>query len=85
MIELFVRRSSPWLFLAFFLTLPLFVHAQDASTGAIRGAISDQSGARISAAEVALVNTATGVRERVTSNAAPTTLTATNQPTGRNS
>ncbi|HZR31794.1 MAG TPA: carboxypeptidase regulatory-like domain-containing protein [Terriglobales bacterium] len=68
MIELFVRRSSACLLVAFFLTLPLSAHAQDASTCAIRGAISDQSGARISAAEIALVNTATGVRERATSN-----------------
>src|SRR5438874_6708521 len=42
-----------------FLTAAL---AQDASTGAIRGTVSDQAGGRIPGATVALVNNATGVR-----------------------
>jgi carboxypeptidase family protein len=36
--------------------------AQDASTGAIRGTVSDQAGGRIPGATVALVNNATGLR-----------------------
>ena len=36
--------------------------AQDASTGAIRGTVSDQAGGRIPGATVAVVNNATGVR-----------------------
>jgi len=36
--------------------------AQDASTGAIRGTVSDQAGERIPGANVALVNNATGLR-----------------------
>jgi len=36
--------------------------AQDTSTGAIRGTVSDSAGARISAAAVVLVNAATNFR-----------------------
>src|SRR5579864_5903510 len=41
---------------------------QDASTGAIRGAISDPAGARLARANVVAVNVATGFRYAVTSN-----------------
>src|SRR5712692_2928802 len=36
--------------------------AQDASTGALRGTVTDASGSRIPRATVVLVNTATGLR-----------------------
>ena len=36
--------------------------AQDASTGAIRGTVSDQARGRVPGATVALVNNATGLR-----------------------
>ncbi len=42
--------------------------AQDASTGAIRGIISDPAGARLASANVVAVNAATGFRYSVTSN-----------------
>ena len=42
-----------------FLTAAL---AQDASTGAVRGTVSDQAGGRIPGATVAVVNNATGLR-----------------------
>ncbi|HYN16320.1 MAG TPA: TonB-dependent receptor [Terriglobales bacterium] len=57
------------------LVLPLFVLslaaallAQDASTGALRGTVTDASGARIAGAEVRLISAQTGV-ERVTATA----------------
>src|SRR5437899_6791904 len=48
-------------FLSCFLLLTAAL-AQDASTGAIRGTVSDQAGGRIPGATVALVNNATGLR-----------------------
>ena len=41
-------------------------NAQDASTGALRGAVLDTAGARIRGATVALVNTGTGIRYSAT-------------------
>lgn len=55
-----------WFLVIFLLTLA--VSAQDASTGAIRGTVSDPAGSRITGASVALVNTATGFRYVVESN-----------------
>jgi hypothetical protein len=43
--------------------------SQDASTGALRGTVSDSSGARIEAASVALVNSSTGLRYSAQSDA----------------
>jgi Carboxypeptidase regulatory-like domain/TonB dependent receptor-like, beta-barrel len=43
-------------------------NAQDASTGAFRGTVSDSAGARISGATVALVNASTGLQYSTTSN-----------------
>jgi len=51
----------PVFFLSFFLLLTAAL-AQDASTGAIRGIVSDQVGGRIPGASVTLVNNATGLR-----------------------
>ncbi|HUK23608.1 MAG TPA: TonB-dependent receptor [Terriglobales bacterium] len=48
------------------LTFPLAV-AQDSSTGAVRGAVSDAAGARIRGATVAVVSVATGLRYFATS------------------
>src|SRR5437868_15143344 len=45
-----------------FLLLLTAALAQDASTGAIRGTVSDRVGGRIQGASVALVNNATGLR-----------------------
>src|SRR5690242_1154336 len=45
------------------------VCAQDASTGAIRGTVSDFSGSRIQNAAVTVVNTATGLRHAEVSDA----------------
>ena len=51
------------LFLVFFsISTSPFALAQDASTGAIRGTVSDAAGARISGATVAVVNVATSLR-----------------------
>ena len=41
--------------------LPAAVEAQDASTGALRGVVTDPTGARIAGAEVRLINAQTGV------------------------
>jgi len=49
------------------LFLATAVMAQDTSTGAIRGTVSDSAGARISAANVVLVNAATNFRYSTTS------------------
>jgi hypothetical protein len=49
------------------LFLATAVMAQDTSTGAIRGTVSDSGGARISAANVVLVNAATNFRYSTTS------------------
>ncbi len=51
------------------LLLASSVLAQDASTGAIRGNVSDASGARIAGATVTLVNVATGLRHFANSDA----------------
>lgn len=48
--------------LSVLLLAALAVHAQDASSGAIRGAVVDASGSLIAGAPVALVNAATGFR-----------------------
>ena len=48
------------------LLFPLPVAAQDAATGAIRGTVVDPGGLRISAAEIVVVNNATGRRYSVT-------------------
>ncbi len=52
------------------LVIPALVSAQTASTGAIVGVVSDPSGAVIAGAEVKLLDTATGVEQKVTTNAA---------------
>ena len=46
------------------------VLAQDASTGAIRGIVVDPSGSRVAGASVVMINSATGFRYGVTSDAA---------------
>lgn len=56
----FVAVLVAFLFLVPFLTNRAL--AQDASTGAIRGTVSDSSGTRIAGATVAVVNLATGFR-----------------------
>jgi hypothetical protein len=48
--------------------LPQVAFAQDASTGAIRGTVSDRDGSRISGASIVLVNVANGVRYSAISN-----------------
>jgi len=58
---------SPSLVLLLIFYLPT-LYAQDASTGALRGNVSDASGARVAGAEVRLINAQTGV-ERVTATA----------------
>ena len=50
------------------LSLSVTVHGQDASTGAIRGTVSDPAGARLARANIVAVNVATGFRYAVTSN-----------------
>ncbi len=52
--------------LVFFVFLAIGCFAQDASTGAIRGTVSDASGSRIPNASVAFVSTATGFRYTTT-------------------
>jgi len=61
--------SSARSYFSFFtiLFLATAVMAQDTSTGAIRGTVSDSAGARISAANVVLVNAATNFRYSTTS------------------
>jgi carboxypeptidase family protein len=54
-----MRRPS--LVLPLVLSLVAAVPAQDASTGALRGTVSDASGARVAGAEVRLVSAQTGV------------------------
>ena len=51
-------------FLAFFAPSTF---AQDASTGAIRGSVSDATGGRIHSATIVVVNVATGMRFSATS------------------
>src|SRR5436309_16085879 len=70
------RRFLTFLFGSFLLlTLQLALvslsphaFAQDGSTGAIRGTISDPDGSRLGSATVALVNVGNGVRYSATSN-----------------
>ena len=50
------------------LSLSLCVTAQDSSTGAIRGTVTDPAGARLVLANVVAVNLATGFRYSATSN-----------------
>jgi hypothetical protein len=58
-----------------YLLLCIFAVGQDASTVAIRGTISDASGARIVGARVSVVSTVTGVaRQTYTDNAGGFTL-----------
>src|SRR5690349_2882686 len=56
---------SGFLIFFFFVTSAL---AQDASTGAIRGLVSDPAGGRVPNASIAFVNNATGFRYITTSN-----------------
>src|ERR1700674_121318 len=58
-------RPHGLLFALFFFAVPAF--AQDASTGAIRGTVSDSTGRRIVDASIALVDEAQGFRYFVTS------------------
>src|SRR5258708_7473500 len=58
-------RSCFIFFLLFFLAA-ISGLAQDASTGAIRGTVSDASGSRIPGAQVTFVNSATGFRYSAT-------------------
>ena len=46
-----------------------YAHAQDASTGSVRGTVTDSASARIPAATIALVNIATGIRYFATTDA----------------
>ena len=50
------------------LSLAAVLRAQDASTGALRGTVSDVSGARIPGAEVRLISAQTGVERTTTTN-----------------
>jgi hypothetical protein len=50
------------------LSLAAVLLAQDASTGALRGTVSDASGARIGGAEVRLISAQTGVERTTTTN-----------------
>src|ERR1051325_6284745 len=52
-----------------FFLLAITAFAQDASTGAIRGLVSDSSGGRVPNASIAFVNNATGFRYVATSDA----------------
>ncbi len=75
LLEGFLRGSSsiryPRLFLPFLLPclllLALSMQAQDASTGAIRGIVTDPSGARVKAAEIVATNLSTGLESRAQS------------------
>lgn len=53
-----------------FLFLAAVALAQDTSTGAIRGSVTDAAGARVGAASVVLVNTATNFRYATTTDIA---------------
>src|SRR5690349_5872553 len=74
-----VRDESPekpasqlifWLLLGIliFTFIATIALAQDASTGAIRGTVSDPAGARLPAANVVAVNLATGFRYAIVTN-----------------
>lgn len=52
--------SACLLVVFFVMTTP--ASAQDASTAAIRGTVTDSAGARVNGASVVVVNTATGIR-----------------------
>ncbi len=56
---------TPFLILLLILSFSLVLYAQDASTGALRGTVTDTSGARVAGAEVRLISAQTGV-ERMT-------------------
>jgi len=56
-------------FACFVMLSGIFAFAQDASTGAIRGTVSDSAGARIRGAAVAVVSLATGLRSFASSDA----------------
>src|SRR5437879_3207009 len=51
------------------LILSASAFAQDASTGAVRGNVSDASGAKIASAQVTLTNSATGIIRKLTTDA----------------
>jgi hypothetical protein len=50
------------------LWMPIAAPSQDASTGAIRGLVTDTAGARVNGASVAVVHLPTGMQRSVTSN-----------------
>jgi hypothetical protein len=52
----------------FILLSSLLSFAQDASSGAIRGTVTDLTGARIAGATVGFINNATGIRYGATTN-----------------
>ncbi len=58
-------RSPSLVLLLLVLSLAAVLQAQDASTGALRGTVTDASGARVAGAEVRLISAQTGV-ERAT-------------------
>ncbi len=58
-------RSPSLVLLLMVLSLAAALHAQDASTGALRGTVTDASGARVAGAEVRLISAQTGI-ERTT-------------------
>jgi hypothetical protein len=61
-------RSPSLLLLLLVFSLAAALHAQDASTGALRGTVTDASGALVAGAEVRLISAQTGV-ERTTTTA----------------
>ncbi len=61
-----VRRAACFLLL---LAFPLLLYAQDAATGAIRGAVEDAAGARVVSATVVATNVATQVERRAQTDA----------------
>jgi hypothetical protein len=58
------KRIDPTVFLAF-LSNCIFLGAQDASTVAMRGTVSDASGARIVGAQISVVSTATAIARQL--------------------
>ena len=63
------RAASVLAFFAFLTLLSCLLTAQDSSSGAIRGTVSDPSGGRIAQALIVVVNTATGGRYTANSDA----------------
>jgi hypothetical protein len=59
-------RKPSLVLLVLVLSLPAVLRAQDASTGALRGVVTDPTGARIAGAEVRLIHVQTGVERAVT-------------------